>query len=101
MKRRKFISDSLMYTSGTALFPTFLKQIPEEQRKVRLGFIGVGLRGQNHLEMAMYRPDVEVVAICDIDPKAIDIALKMILDRLLPSTARPKKISKTWLNETT
>ena len=29
----------------------------------------------------MYRPDVEVVAICDIDPKAIDIALKMVSDK--------------------
>jgi hypothetical protein len=53
MKRRKFISDSLLYSSGTALFPTLLRTLPEEQTKVRLGFIGVGLRGQSHLEMAM------------------------------------------------
>jgi predicted dehydrogenase len=81
MKRRKFISDSLLYTSSAAIFPTILKGIPEEQTKVRLGFIGVGLRGQNHLEMAMYRPDVEIVAICDIDPNAILIAQKMIADK--------------------
>ena len=85
MKRRKFISDSLVYTSGTALFPTFLRHIPEEQTKVRLGFIGVGLRGQNHLEMAMYRPDVEVVAICDLDPKAIDKDPKSLLQEYLQS----------------
>ena len=81
MKRRKFISDSLLYTSSTALFPTILTGLPVEQTKVRLGFIGVGLRGQNHLEMAMYRPDVEIVAICDVDPKAIQIAQKMITDK--------------------
>ena len=81
MKRRKFISDSLLYTSSTALFPTILKGIPTEQTKVRLGFIGVGLRGQNHLEMAMYRPDVEIVAICDVDPNAIQIAQKMIAEK--------------------
>lgn len=78
MKRRKFISNSLLLSSSTALFPTILTGIQEEQKKVRLGFIGVGLRGQSHLEMAMYRPDVEVVAICDIDPKAIAIAQDMI-----------------------
>jgi predicted dehydrogenase len=47
---------------------------------VRLGFIGVGLRGQNHLEMAMYRPDVEIVAICDVNPNAIQIAQE--IDRI-------------------
>ena len=78
MKRRKFISNSLLLSSSTALFPTILTGIQEEQKKVRLGFIGVGLRGRSHLEMAMYRPDVEIVAICDIDPKAIAIAQDMI-----------------------
>jgi hypothetical protein len=87
MKRRKFLSNSLIYSSSTALFPTFLKGLPTEQTKVRLGFIGVGLRGQNHLEMAMYRTDVEIVAICDIDPKAIAIAKKMISDKSRPSPA--------------
>ena len=81
MKRRKFISDSLVYTSGTALFPTFLRQLPEEQTKVRLGFIGVGLRGRDHLAMALYRDDVEIVAICDVDPNAIQQAQKMITDK--------------------
>lgn len=78
MKRRKFISNSLLLSSSTALFPNILTGIQEEQKKVRLGFIGVGLRGQSHLEMAMYRPDVEIVAICDIDPKAIAISQDMI-----------------------
>lgn len=87
MKRRKFLSNSLIYSSSTALFPTFLKGLSTEQTKVRLGFIGVGLRGQNHLEMAMYRSDVEIVAICDTDPKAIAIANKMIADKGRPSPA--------------
>lgn len=78
MKRRKFIANSLLLGSSTAIFPNILTGIQEEQKKVRLGFIGVGLRGQSHLEMAMYRSDVEVIAICDIDPKAIAIAQNMI-----------------------
>lgn len=78
MKRRNFITKSLVYTSGAAFLPHLSQAQSTEQTKVRLGFIGVGLRGQNHLEMALYRDDVEVVAICDIDPNAIQIAQKMI-----------------------
>ncbi|MHA8105893.1 Gfo/Idh/MocA family protein [Aquirufa sp. 5-AUSEE-100C1] len=81
MKRRNFITKSLVYTSGAALLPHLSQAQNIEQTKVRLGFIGVGLRGRNHLEMALYRDDVEIVAICDVDPKAIQIAQKMISDK--------------------
>ena len=36
-------------------------------RTVRLAIIGVGFRGENHLALALRRPDVDVVAICDVD----------------------------------
>ncbi|MEY2793656.1 MAG: 2-hydroxy-4-carboxymuconate semialdehyde hemiacetal dehydrogenase [Bacteroidota bacterium] len=78
MKRRKFISNSLILGSTAAVFPNIVIGQKEEQKKVRLGFIGVGNRGQSHLEMAMYRQDVEIIAICDIDPKAIAISQDMI-----------------------
>jgi len=45
---------------------------------VRLGFIGVGARGQNHLELALDRDDVEVIAICDIQQRMIDMSLGLI-----------------------
>jgi predicted dehydrogenase len=78
MKRRNFIAKSLVYSSGAAILPHFAQSHSVEQTKVRLGFIGVGLRGRNHLEMALYREDVEIVAICDVDPNAIQQAQKMI-----------------------
>ncbi|MCB0707332.1 MAG: Gfo/Idh/MocA family oxidoreductase [Saprospiraceae bacterium] len=43
--------------------------------KLQLGFIGVGLRGQNHVELALRRNDCEVVAICDIQQVMIDACL--------------------------
>jgi predicted dehydrogenase len=46
--------------------------------KIGLGFIGVGLRGQNHLEMALMRSDCEVVAIADPDPGMVADSLKLI-----------------------
>ena len=87
MKRRNFIAQTALYASSTALLPNINFGINTQQAKVRLGFIGVGLRGQNHLEMAMYRQDVEIVAICDIDPKAIAIAQKLISDKGRPAAA--------------
>lgn len=99
MKRRKFLSNSLIYSSSTAFVPTLLKGLSTEQTKVRLGFIGVGLRGQNHLEMAMYRSDVEIVAICDTDPKAIAIANKMIADKGRPSPTIYGKNEQAWFSQ--
>lgn len=81
MKRRKFIAKSLAYSSVAAFLPLLAKSQSVQQTKVRLGFIGVGLRGRNHLEMALYRDDVEIVAICDVDPNAILQAQKLITDK--------------------
>ncbi|HSC38379.1 MAG TPA: Gfo/Idh/MocA family oxidoreductase, partial [Chitinophagaceae bacterium] len=53
-------------------------------KKVRLAFIGVGLRGQGHLGNALLRSDTEIVAICDVDDRMLDMA-----------TARIRKAGKT------
>ncbi|MFZ8887695.1 MAG: Gfo/Idh/MocA family protein [Steroidobacteraceae bacterium] len=47
---------------------------------LRLGLIGVGLRGTWHLRNALLRSDVEVTALCDIDPGRIALCEKMIAD---------------------
>ncbi len=44
----------------------------------RLGFIGVGLRGREHLRLALQRDDVEVTALCDVDAGALAEARKLI-----------------------
>ncbi|WPQ66441.1 Gfo/Idh/MocA family oxidoreductase [Chitinophaga sancti] len=50
-----------------------------KKEKVRVGMIGVGARGQNHLNLCLRRKDVEVVAICDPDTKwAIPKSREMI-----------------------
>ena len=46
--------------------------------KVRIGFIGTGMRGRNHVEQILLRVDCEVVAICDIDPNVLVESQKMI-----------------------
>lgn len=46
--------------------------------KLNVGMIGVGLRGTNHLQNLLRRDDVNITAVCDVDPNRINIALKEI-----------------------
>jgi len=78
--RRTFIKGSALVGAGISLAPhlVFSQKAKPLAHKLKLGFIGVGLRGTNHLNNAMRRKDTEITAICDIDPKRIDIALDLI-----------------------
>lgn len=75
--RRDFIRASAVAGAAFSLASPELFAIAAEP-KVRLGFIGVGLRGQNHLDLALRRNDVEVVAICDVQQRMIDMSKELI-----------------------
>ncbi len=75
--RRDFIKTTAVATLGASILPS-LGFSKEGDPKIRLGFIGVGLRGQNHLELALSRNDVEVVAICDIQQRMIDMSIGLV-----------------------
>lgn len=66
--------------AGLALAPGLVSAKSSPSSKLRLGFIGVGLRGTWHLENSLKRNDVEVRAICDINPARLDICRKLIAD---------------------
>jgi len=77
MKRREFI------LAGAALgAATLLPNTPAwaSKRRIRLGMIGTGMRGQVLLKELLRRDDVEVAALCDIEPimlgQALDMAAK-------------------------
>ncbi|KAA3616241.1 MAG: gfo/Idh/MocA family oxidoreductase [Calditrichaeota bacterium] len=76
MKRREFIQASLVGAATVTVAPNLV--FGKDDRKARLGFIGVGSRGRSHVRQALRRKDVEVKAICDIDPSAIDAASELI-----------------------
>ena len=83
MDRRDFIRTSAM--AGAVLsMPTGLFARGIAKDKVRIGFIGVGLRGCNHLRNVLMRDDVEVPAICDIDPERLDVAAGIIAEAGAP-----------------
>ncbi len=76
--RRKFIKSAALASAGFTILPSSAVLSKNQASKVRLGFIGVGLRGQNHLDLALKRDDVTVVAICDIQQRMIDMSLKLV-----------------------
>lgn len=57
------------------------------KNKLRIGFIGTGLRGQSHVELALLRDDCEVAAIADPEPRMVADTLKMIAEKGKPKPA--------------
>jgi len=76
--RRNFIRRSAVAGAALSILPSSIILAKDKEPKVRLGFIGVGLRGQNHLDLALRRNDVEVVAICDVQERMINMSKEMI-----------------------
>lgn len=78
--RRNFIKKTAIAGAGITLAPNLSFGINRNFNadKLKVGLIGVGLRGTNHLDNVLLRDDVLVTAICDIDPNRIDIALGRI-----------------------
>lgn len=78
MNRRDFVKNTSLTAAAFTLLPASQLFAQPIKTKVRIGFIGVGLRGQNHLELALKRSDTEVVAICDINERMLNDSLEMI-----------------------
>ena len=80
--RRNFVKQTAVAGMGLALLPNLSigATLGNADQKLKIAFIGVGLRGCNHLKNVLFRKDVEITAICDIDHARIKIALKMIAD---------------------
>ena len=50
----------------------------EDERKIRVGFVGVGNRGSGLLDIALHMPGIEVPAVCDIQKPHLDQAVAMV-----------------------
>lgn len=78
MHRREFLTNTAISGTGFAISPT--GSLLAENKKVKIGIIGTGMRGQNHLELLLKRADTEVVAICDVDEGMLIMAKKLFAD---------------------
>ena len=77
INRRKFIKSSALIGASTALYSSKLFDSKNNDKKLRLGIIGTGLRGQWMTHLCLLRNDVEIKAICDIDYEMIKCIWKV------------------------
>ncbi|MBK0378393.1 Gfo/Idh/MocA family protein [Mucilaginibacter segetis] len=70
MDRRKFIASGSVLAAGISIVPSGIV-FGKNMNKVRLGYIGVGLRGRDHIQEGLLRDDVEIVAICDTQEQSL------------------------------
>lgn len=86
MNRRDFLATSA--TASTLLASSaFTPAFARTRSKLRIGLIGVGMRGQVHLTELLRREDVEVTALCDVEPIMLDRSLAMIAKAGKPKPA--------------
>lgn len=81
MDRRTFVKQSGIAALGLTALNTNSVFAGQQADKLKVAMIGVGLRGQNHLDLLLRREDVEVVAMCDIDERMLNRARKIVADR--------------------
>lgn len=78
MNRKEFIKNSGLAAASFAILPGGSLFAQGVEPKIRIAIIGVGLRGQNHLDLLLRRADVDLVAICDIDNRMLASAKEII-----------------------
>ena len=66
INRRNFIKSSALVGASTAIFPSKTIGKATANKKLRLGVIGTGLRGQWMIHLSLLRKDVDIKAICDV-----------------------------------
>ena len=93
--RRDFVKNTALIGTGLALSPSLTFGATTRTVKLNVALIGVGLRGTNHLTNLLQRKDVSITAICDIDPKRIDLCLSHIKKA---GFAKPKTFGKDPLD---
>ncbi len=86
LKRREFIKTAAVAAAGITLAPSLTSATNTKTKfhrskpngKLNIAFIGVGGRGRGHLNSVSKYNDVEITAICDVDPEAITKAQKIL-----------------------
>ena len=80
MKRRSFIKNGLIAGVGLSTLPSWTT-MSMDGAKIRVGIIGVGMRGRGLMELLLDRPDVEVLAVADVDQDSIDRSKQIFTER--------------------
>ncbi|MDQ3279611.1 MAG: Gfo/Idh/MocA family oxidoreductase [Bacteroidota bacterium] len=77
MQRRQFIKQGSLSALGFAFLPRFTRKVAASDR-VRMAIVGLGGMGNQHLKWFAALPEVEVVALCDVDKEHLERALQTL-----------------------
>lgn len=82
-ERRNFIKKSSLAGLGLTLLPKWVGKAAPSDR-LRVAHIGVGGMGNNHMQWFTGLPEVEVVALCDVDAGHLSKSLARMEKELQP-----------------
>ena len=97
INRRDFIKTTATASAAATVMPTALFS-SQANKRVKMGFMGTGMRGQWVLSLAAKYPEVDIPAICDIDDGMIESALQILKDAGKPEPHVYKNGPEDFLN---
>ena len=97
INRRNFIKASAVASAAAIISPDTLLS-NKSNKKIKLGFIGTGLRGQWMVHLSTKYPDVSIPAICDIDDYMIENTKKILKEAGRPDPRVYKNGDEDFLN---
>jgi predicted dehydrogenase len=77
INRRDFIRKSALGALGLTLLPSFLSRAAASDR-LRIAHIGLGGMGNNHMNWFAALPEVDIVALCDVDKDHLGSTLQKL-----------------------
>ena len=78
--RREFLKTSAAAAAAMLTSSPGLHAAIPEDHPIRIGFIGCGGMGSNHLKVLSQRRDVQVTWVCDVDAERLAAAAKIVED---------------------
>ena len=78
MNRKDFIKSGSFAAAAVAFAPSGKIFATSADPKVKIGIIGVGARGQGHVELLLRRDDVDLVAVCDVEERALSNTKELV-----------------------
>ena len=93
--RREFLQANAAVSLGLVAKSSGLGllDLEENSRKVRIGLVGTGNRGNSLLRILLSIPGVEIVSLCDIDKERLEAAQEKVVE------AGQKKPEGYWKDE--
>ena len=79
LSRRSFVEKLSIASMGFTFSNSVFKPKKITNDIIKIGIIGTGFRGQNHIELLCDRPDVEITAFADPDAKMLASAQNILI----------------------